>query len=102
VYAGSVVGLFKSDDGGERWRPISTGLTNTDVGALAIDPATPNTLYAGTSDGGVFMSDDGGESWRAINAGLTATDVLALAIDPRGSNLYAATPSGGVFSTCVP
>jgi hypothetical protein len=32
----------------------NTGLTNTDVRALAIDPTTPSTLYAGTG-GGVFV-----------------------------------------------
>jgi hypothetical protein len=29
------------------------------VFALAVDPATPSTLYAGTGDGGVFKSRDG-------------------------------------------
>src|SRR2546428_12124122 len=38
--------------------------------ALAIDPQTSTTLYAGTLVGGVYKSVDGGESWQAINAGL--------------------------------
>ncbi|MBK7920340.1 MAG: hypothetical protein IPJ94_29640 [Chloroflexi bacterium] len=33
---------------------INTGLTNIHVLALAIDPQTPTTLYAGTDGGGVF------------------------------------------------
>ena len=33
---------------------LNTGLTNTSVAALAIDPKTPTTLYAGTNGGGVF------------------------------------------------
>src|SRR2546430_6969673 len=36
--------------------------------ALAIDPQTPSTLYAGTSGRGVFQSTDGGASWRAIRS----------------------------------
>ena len=36
--------------------------------ALAVDPTTPGTLYAGT-DGAAFKSADGGHSWQAINAG---------------------------------
>ena len=51
---------------------VNTGLTNTDVLALAIDPATPATLYAGTG-GGVFKSTNGGGEWGAVNTGLTAT-----------------------------
>ena len=41
------------------------------VYALAIDPLTPTTLYAGTYGGGVFKSTDGGASWSAVNTGLT-------------------------------
>ena len=51
------------------------------VRALAIDPTTPATLYAGTG-GGVFKSTDSGGTWAAANTGLTNLDVAALAIDP--------------------
>ena len=43
------------------------------IHALAIDPATPSTLYAGTYGGGVFKSTNGGAAWSAVNTGLTAT-----------------------------
>ncbi len=68
------------------------------INALAIDPATPATLYAGTEDSGVFKSSDGGATWRAVNAGLTSLIVRALAIDPATpATVYAAT-YGGVFA----
>src|SRR5262245_4958395 len=51
----------------ERWR--SLGPEGGAAYALAIDPRSPSTLYAGTK-GGVFKSDDGGSHWSAINAGL--------------------------------
>ena len=44
-------GVFQSTDGGASWSAINTGLTNLDVRALAIDPRTPSTLYAGTRRG---------------------------------------------------
>ena len=53
-------GVFKSTNGGGNWSAVNTGLTDTDVRALAIDPATPATLYAGTDGGGVFKSTNGG------------------------------------------
>ena len=63
------------------------------ISALAIDPLTPTTLYAGTP-GGVFKSTDGGASWSA--SGLIKPSVLA--IDPLTSTtLYAG--SGGVFQS---
>jgi hypothetical protein len=82
-----------------------TGLTNLDITALAIDPQTPTTLYAGTWDlylgtwrGGVFKSTDGAGSWSALNTGLTDLYVSALAIDPRSpATVYAGTRAG-VFS----
>jgi hypothetical protein len=46
--------VFKSTDGGGAWSPVNTGLMSASVLALAIDPATPTRLYAGTRDGGVF------------------------------------------------
>jgi len=41
--------------------------------ALAIDPDTPTTLYAGTEFAGVLKSLDGGDAWSAVNSGLTST-----------------------------
>ena len=49
-------GVFKSTNGGANWTAINTGLTNTHVCALAINPQTPDTLYAGTYGGGVFKT----------------------------------------------
>ncbi len=68
--------MFKSTNGGGVWSAVNTGLTATNVYALAIDPATPSTLYAGTIGGGVFKSTNGGGAWSAVNTGLTATTCL--------------------------
>ena len=66
--------------------------------ALAIDPQTPATLYAGTSAYGVFKSTNGGGSWSAFNTGLPYTREAALAIDPQTpATLYAGTGGSGVF-----
>ncbi len=54
LYAGTFGGVFKSTDGASSWHVVNTGLTNTNVGDLAIDSFTPSTLYAGTFGGGVF------------------------------------------------
>ena len=70
---------------------ITTNLIAYSVQALAIDPVTPTTLYAGT-DGGVFKSTNGGGNWNAVNTGLSDTYVAALAIDPSTpTTLYAGT-----------
>jgi photosystem II stability/assembly factor-like uncharacterized protein len=108
VYA-NTLGVFRSTDHGDTWSAFDAGLTNAGVEALAIDPTTPSTLYAG-SDGGVFgvsKSTDGGRTWVAANTGLEdgypgdyPPGVLALAIDPAASTtLYAGTRNGVFKST---
>ena len=63
-------GVRKSDNGGAGWTAVNSGLTNTYIRVLAIDPKTPTTLYAGTYEG-VFKSSNGGNSWNAVNTGLS-------------------------------
>jgi photosystem II stability/assembly factor-like uncharacterized protein len=70
------------------------------VPALALNPTTPNRLYAGTYWGGVFRSTDSGDNWVAINEGLTNPTIHALAIDPLTSRrAYAGTREGVFRST---
>jgi photosystem II stability/assembly factor-like uncharacterized protein len=103
IYYGTTVtyrgGVFKSTDGGSTWSEVSAGLTNLDIRALAIDPQTPTTLYAGTFGGGVFKSTDGGGTWSALNTGLTDLDVNILAVDPQTpETVYAGTRAGFLFA----
>jgi photosystem II stability/assembly factor-like uncharacterized protein len=94
-------GVLKTTDGGASWATADAGLPTNNVLALAIDPANPSTLYAGT-DAGVFKSTDGGQSWAAANGGLDGAPqvvVNALAIGSDSpATVYAGT-SGGVFKT---
>jgi photosystem II stability/assembly factor-like uncharacterized protein len=70
LYAALTFGVMKSGDGGITWTRADAGLTETliafgvgsSVGGLAIDPQTPDTLYAGTAIG-VFKTTDGGSHW---------------------------------------
>jgi hypothetical protein len=50
--------LFRSADSGSRWTAMKAGLTGQWIMALAIDPAGPSTLYAGTEGHGVFRYAD--------------------------------------------
>jgi hypothetical protein len=50
--------VFKSTDGGQHWKAFNSGLTNTLVQSLALDPTTPTTLYVGTWGSGVFAMRD--------------------------------------------
>jgi photosystem II stability/assembly factor-like uncharacterized protein len=93
-------GIFKSTDGGASWTAINAGLPDALIGVLAIDPKTPNVLYAGTDSHGVFKSSNGGESWATVNVSDLYTSVRALAIDPiTPTTVYAGTRYCRVFKT---
>ncbi len=103
LYAGTRDGgVFKSTDGGGNWSAVNTGLGDTWVTSLAIDPMTPTTIYAGTENG-VFKSIDGGESWNSINNGsLYLYKIKSLTIDSAmPTTLYAGTDYDGLFALIV-
>lgn len=101
-YAGTSAGVFQSTDAGQTWVQGSGMLSGSGVlryyyaiAALAVDPASPQTVYAGDSGmmtkGGVLKSTDGGASWVSMGSGITGDDVDALAITPgKPSTVYAA------------
>ena len=94
IYAGTFGGgVFLTSNNGILWSAANTGLTTTDVQALATTSGG-TTVFAGTYGGGVFLSTNSGSSWTAVNTGLTNLQVFALAIS--GSTIFAGT-NGGVF-----
>src|SRR6185369_7709338 len=93
--------VFKSADRGGHWRPVSTGLTQRGVLALAVDaagdPDTPSSVYAGTQLDGVFRSSDGATSWHAANHGLRAAAVRSVDVDPTQPRRLYAVAVNGIF-----
>lgn len=99
LYAGTTDGVFKTINRGDLWLPASSGLTETDLRSLAIDPLLPDTLYAGTFGSGVFKSTDEGDSWQAANTNMTTAFVYALAIHPITTTILYAGTFHGVFKS---
>jgi photosystem II stability/assembly factor-like uncharacterized protein len=66
VYAGTERGLFRSDDGGDRWEAVPLPGGAQAVWSVLFHPRDPRTVYAGTAPPAVYRSDDGGASWRAL------------------------------------
>src|SRR2546423_14554288 len=69
-------GVFRSSDNGETWTSVNSGLTTTDIRALAANAA--GDVFAGTFSGG-FRLDNNGDSWTPINNGLGYPFVIYLA-----------------------
>jgi len=75
---------------------VSLGPTNGagKMGALAVHPTAPGTLYAGADGGGIWKTTDGGTSWGPVSDGIAILAISALALAPSSPNvLYAGTGS---------
>ena len=62
VYAGTLNGVYRSDDAGETWVRVSSGLYDLNIRALSLGNQ-PGWIAAATGDG-VYRSYDHGETWQ--------------------------------------
>ena len=91
LYAGSFgFGVFFSDDYGETWDSINSGLGNRFILCLSADEN--GTVYAGTVRGGVFRTQEDGKTWESIKAGLKRVEVKSLLA--HHGTIYAGTGKG--------
>jgi RHS repeat-associated protein len=98
VYAGTAIGAYVSNDSGNTWSPLGTGLAGRAVHALAIDPLNGQRIMAGTTVG-LFVSTDRGVTWKLdTRAGLGGASsqigALAFCSGEGDLNLYLGTGSG--------
>lgn len=74
--------VFRTQDAGKTWEPLTEGLPETDHygtvlrDALCTDDADPAGVYFGNRNGEVFASADDGESWQTLATHLP--DVLCV------------------------
>ena len=91
--------VYISTDSGSTWSPVSTGLPVTTCGlhALAIDPVTPSTVYAGEFGCGVYKSTNSGGNWSPLSTGMPDPYVHSIAIVSAATTVYAGTCNTGVY-----
>ena len=117
-YFGAVNGgVWKTTDAGTVWKPIFDEQPVGSIGAIAVAPSDPRTIYVGTgesdirsdlsSGNGVYKSNDGGATW--TYAGLEDTrQISRIVVDPRDPNIvyvgalghaYRANEQRGVYKS---
>jgi len=110
-------GVWKTVNNGTTFEPIFDGHDRLAIGALALAPSNPETLWVGTGESyncrssysgdGIYKSTDAGETWQ--NMGLEDSHHIArIAIHPKDpdivyvaamGHLYTPNEQRGVFKT---
>ena len=97
IYVGTASGgLWKSESGGVKWKPIFEKEATASIGAIAIQQSNPSVIWLGTGEGnprnslnggyGVYRSLDAGKNWDLM--GLENTrHIHRIIIDPTNPNI---------------
>ncbi|MBU1599587.1 hypothetical protein KKG61_05730 [bacterium] len=81
-YVGSLLGgVFQSKDYGQGWDPINTGLNNTNILHLLVDPDDEKRLYAAT-EGGIYITETQGAVWKKSSGLIRVEENPPLYITP--------------------
>ena len=108
-------GVWKTTDYGRVWTPIFDAQSTGSIGAIAVAPSDPRTLYVGSGEGlqrpdlsvgdGIYKSTDGGGTWRHLGL-RDGQQIPSIIVDPRDPNRvlaavlghpYGANEERGVF-----
>ena len=113
-------GVWKTTDFGHTWNPIfdnqpSDNQASGSIGALAVAPSNPNTIYVGSGEGlrrpdlsignGIYKSTDAGRTWQHLGL-RDAQQIASIIVDPKDANRlfvaaqghpYGPNPERGIF-----
>src|SRR5215813_12308843 len=104
IFSGSMEGgFFRSDDGGDHFARITTGLPSELIGKanIAVSAAKPDRVYAlieAKPGGGLYRSDDAGRSFTQVNSQGALIQrpfyYVALGVDPTNADIVYAGAEG--------
>jgi hypothetical protein len=94
LYAATGDGFARLDEAGEAWT-VELSLPGSGAQCLAVDPADPDTVFAGLREGGVHRSGDGGRTW--LDCELPERAVFSLAVSAADGAVYAGTEPSRLF-----
>ncbi|SME94968.1 BNR-Asp box repeat-containing protein [Pseudobacteriovorax antillogorgiicola] len=101
-------GVWKTNNAGVQWQPIFDEQSVYSIGALAIDPNAPETIWVGTGENvggrhvsfgdGVYRSLNGGKDWQ--NMGLKNSEHISkIIVHPKDSKTLWVAAQGPLWSS---
>jgi PKD repeat protein len=96
-------GLWKTTDGGASWQAKTETLGSLSVGAVAMDPNNPETLYLGLGDPfdgtglGMVKMTAGGDKWEAPVFLGNSTSIRDILVAPGNSNIVLVATDQGLY-----
>jgi len=108
LFVGSASGgVWKSEDGGTRYKPVFDEQPVQSIGAVALDPKNSKNVWVGTGESwtrnsvsignGIYKSGDGGETWTHL--GLPNSERIAkIIVSPTSSDTVFAAVPGALWS----
>ena len=101
LVAGTLLGVFRSEDGGEHWGRISPegSAEIHEIESLAVDPRDPKTIYAGTWHL-PWKTTDGGKTWSIMKQGVIEdSDVFSIIVDTKQPNVIYLSACSGIYKS---
>jgi photosystem II stability/assembly factor-like uncharacterized protein len=101
LFAGTLEGVFRSADSGATWEQISPkdSLEIHEIESLAVDPANPDIVYAGTWHL-PWKTTDGGKNWHNIKKGMIDdSDVFSIIVDLEKPTVVYASACSGIYKS---
>jgi hypothetical protein len=94
LYAATGDAIARLDQAGGEWT-AELSLRGSGAQCLAVDPADPDSVYAGLREGGVQRTGDGGRRW--VDCALPQAAVFSLAVSPADGAVYAGTEPSALY-----
>src|SRR5256714_2642308 len=103
-------GVWRSRDYGRTWTPIFDDQPTRSIGAIAVAPSDPRTIYVGSGEGlqrpdlsvgdGIYKSIDGGATWRHVGLA-DGLQIPAVMVDPHDPNRVFSAVLGSPYGPSV-
>jgi photosystem II stability/assembly factor-like uncharacterized protein len=98
IYVGTEgEGIYKGRE--FTWAPCNSGLTNSTIVSLDINPLDHQNIYVGSSFSGIYRTADGGAFWGCCNQGLRRARIKAIVSHPTVPGAVMAATGWGIFNS---